>query len=101
MNDFYNVEYMSERVAALAKERDELRRENADLKLMLDGMTIADKIRETPQTVVKKQYHDGWYHRYYCPVCGKGQKLAKSSVEKWYCERCGQALTTKEKDGDV
>ncbi len=27
MNDFYNVEYMSERVAALAKERDELRRE--------------------------------------------------------------------------
>ena len=25
MNDFYNVEYMSERVAALAKERDELR----------------------------------------------------------------------------
>ena len=26
MNDFYNVEYLSERVAALAKERDELRK---------------------------------------------------------------------------
>lgn len=25
MNDFYNVEYLSERVAALAKERDELK----------------------------------------------------------------------------
>ena len=26
MNDFYNTEYLSERVAALAKERDELRK---------------------------------------------------------------------------
>lgn len=84
--------------AAVCKERDELKRENADLKLMLDGMTIADKIRETPQTVVKKNYHNGWYHRFYCPVCGKGQKLSKTSVEKWYCERCGQALTTKDRE---
>ena len=27
MNDFYNTEYLSERVAALAKERDDARRE--------------------------------------------------------------------------
>lgn len=26
MNDFYNVEFLSERVAALAKERDELKK---------------------------------------------------------------------------
>ena len=36
MNDFYNVEYMSERVAALAKERDHLRRENNDLKEIVE-----------------------------------------------------------------
>ena len=32
MNDFYNVEYMSERVAAIAKERDYYKREVAGLK---------------------------------------------------------------------
>lgn len=32
MNDFYNVEYLSERVAALAQERDNLRRELNEMK---------------------------------------------------------------------
>ena len=36
MNDFYNAEYLSERVAALAKERDDLRRENNYLKDLCD-----------------------------------------------------------------
>ena len=36
MNDFYNVEYLSERVAALARERDDLRRENNYLKDLCD-----------------------------------------------------------------
>lgn len=36
MNDFYNVEYMSERVAALAQERDRLRRELLDMKEIVE-----------------------------------------------------------------
>lgn len=36
MNDFYNVEYMSERVAAIAKERDNYRRELRELKVLCD-----------------------------------------------------------------
>ena len=36
MNDFYNVEYLSERVAALAQERDDLRREVNYLKDLCD-----------------------------------------------------------------
>lgn len=36
MNDFYNTEYLGERVAALAKERDILKRENADLKDLVE-----------------------------------------------------------------
>lgn len=49
--------------------------------------------REIPQTVVCKDYHNGWYSRILCPVCGKMQKNAKRNISKWYCERCGQALT--------
>lgn len=64
---------------------------------VIEGLLRANEIRETPQPVVRKDYHDGWYNRIFCPVCGKMQKNAKRSIAKWYCERCGQALT---RDGE-
>lgn len=36
MNDYYNAEYLGERVAALAKERDNYRRELRELKVLCD-----------------------------------------------------------------
>ena len=39
MNDFYNAEYLSERVAALAQERDDLRRDVRRLIMNLDKVT--------------------------------------------------------------
>ena len=61
----------------------------------IEGLLKMNEIRETPQAVVQKDYHDGWYNRIFCPVCGKMQKNAKRNASMWYCERCGQALTGK------
>ena len=47
MNDFYNAEYLSERVAALAQERDDLRRDVRRLIMDLDKVTAErDALRE-------------------------------------------------------
>ena len=34
------------------------------------------------------------YSGYYCPECGKEQKIpgTRRRVEGWFCERCGQKL---------
>lgn len=61
----------------------------------IEGLLKASEIRETPKPVVCKDYHNGWYSRILCPVCGKMQKNAKRTIAMWYCERCGQALTAE------
>ena len=54
----------------------------------------ADRLeRNLPKEVniTRNKKASGWSpNRYYCPVCGKQQKMAKTGI--WYCERCGQAL---------
>ncbi len=54
MNNFYNVEYLSERVAALAKERDELKREVEALKRDCDALrdVIGRQLRLNRSTAV-------------------------------------------------
>ena len=36
MSEFYNAEYLSERLAAVCKERDELRRERDELRKIVE-----------------------------------------------------------------
>ena len=57
----------------------------------LRGAPPVEAKRDIPQLVVRKgQPRSYGAYRYFCPECGKQQKLSKWGL--WYCERCGQAL---------
>ena len=44
MSEFYSYEYLSERLAAVCKERDELRREVSDLKALCEKQARLNRV---------------------------------------------------------
>lgn len=61
----------------------------------IDDCPTVESKRNIPQPVAKKgSPHSYVGYRYYCPECGKQQKMSKWGL--WYCERCGQALIKEE-----
>lgn len=101
MNDFYNAEYLSERVAALAQERDDLRRDVRRLIMDLDKVTAErDAWKSLRQNGEWRPYHDHFTKRqigWICTNCS-GVQTDLSNGDTEFCPHCG-ALMDGEEEG--
>ena len=118
MSDFYNAEYLSERVAALAQERDDLRRENnylkdlcdrqarlnlvnAKLQMDLDKVTAErDAWKSLRQNGEWKPYHDHFTKRqigWICTNCS-GVQTNLSNGDTEFCPHCGALMDGEEEE---
>ena len=100
MNDFYNAEYLSERVAALAKERDDLRRDVRRLIMDLDKVTAErDAWKSLRQNGEWKPYRDHFTKRHIgwiCTNCSGVQQRLNGDTE--FCPHCGALMDGEEEE---
>ena len=99
MNDFYNAEYLSERVAALAQERDDLRRENNYLKDLCDRQARLnlvnaklqmdlDRVTAERDELKVKIQHGQWVLGYVEPGY-----FTPGGNRPWICSECGRVVS--------
>lgn len=85
MNDFYNCEYLSERVAALAKERDELKKiaeKQMRMNRSMAVMTLEMDNLRGELARAEERLHE--WEKFRRELLSEG----KTPPEKWEGKRC-------------